>query len=170
MGSTLDPHRLGDHLDRMYRAAWAMCGTPHDAEDLVQETCVRLLARPRRIRGHDEVGYLLTALRNTHINRHRARARRPQTVDVADDFEVMDDSRAGRPEERVLEREVFGWVSALPDELGAAIVAVDVVGLSGPEAARSLGITERELLHRLGRARISIAGRLAASATPGVSR
>jgi hypothetical protein len=23
----LDPERLGDHLDRLYRAAWALCGS-----------------------------------------------------------------------------------------------------------------------------------------------
>jgi RNA polymerase sigma-70 factor (ECF subfamily) len=33
----LDPHRLGDHVDRLYRAAMALCGDPHDAEDLVQD-------------------------------------------------------------------------------------------------------------------------------------
>ncbi len=46
MGRTLDPARLGDHLDRLYRAAWALSGSREDAEDLVQETYARLLARP----------------------------------------------------------------------------------------------------------------------------
>ena len=34
----LDPDRLPDHIDRLYRAASAMCGSRYDAEDLVQET------------------------------------------------------------------------------------------------------------------------------------
>jgi RNA polymerase sigma-70 factor (ECF subfamily) len=34
----LDPQSLGDHLDRLYRAAWALCGSREDAEDLVQDT------------------------------------------------------------------------------------------------------------------------------------
>jgi len=38
---TLDAERLGAHVDHLHRAAWAMCGDPHDAEDLVQETFAR---------------------------------------------------------------------------------------------------------------------------------
>ena len=61
MERTLDPARLGDHLDRLYRAAWALCGSREDAEDLVQETYARLLARPRWLRNEDDLGYLLRA-------------------------------------------------------------------------------------------------------------
>ena len=67
MERTLDPARLGDHLDRLYRAAWALCGSREDAEDLVQETYARLLARPRLLRNEDDLGYLLRALRNTFL-------------------------------------------------------------------------------------------------------
>jgi hypothetical protein len=34
----LEPARLPDHIGALYRAAFAMRGSPHDAEDLVQET------------------------------------------------------------------------------------------------------------------------------------
>ena len=47
MQRRLDPARLGDHLDRLYRAAWALSGRPEDAEDLVQETYAREHARIR---------------------------------------------------------------------------------------------------------------------------
>ena len=75
----LDPDDLGDHLDRLYRAAWALCGDRHDAEDLVQETYAGVLARPRWLRGEDDLGYLLRALRNTHAGRLRTASRRPRT-------------------------------------------------------------------------------------------
>ena len=75
MERPLDPDRLGDHLDRLYRAAWALSGSREDAEDLVQETYVRLLARPRLLRKEDDLGYLLRALRNcigcNTVNPHR---------------------------------------------------------------------------------------------------
>ncbi len=48
-----------------------MCGNPHDGEDLVQETYAKVLSRPRFIRHDDDLGYLLRALRNTHISRLR---------------------------------------------------------------------------------------------------
>ena len=69
---------LGDHLDRLYRAAWAMTGAREDAEDLVQETYERVLRRPREIaREEDALPYLLGVLRNTWVDTVRSRARRP---------------------------------------------------------------------------------------------
>ena len=76
MERTLDPARLGDHLDRLYRAAWALSGSREDAEDLVQETYARVLARPRFLRNEDDLGYLLRALRNTFLNQKRTESRR----------------------------------------------------------------------------------------------
>src|SRR5689334_19799437 len=50
MARRLDTATLGDHLDRLYRAAWALTGSREDAEDLVQDTYARVLARPRFLR------------------------------------------------------------------------------------------------------------------------
>src|ERR1044072_7387421 len=63
MAPLLDPDRLGDHIDRLYRAAWALSGSREDAEDLVQETYARVLSRPRLLRREDDLGYLLRAPR-----------------------------------------------------------------------------------------------------------
>ena len=43
----LDPARIEGHRARLYRAAYALCGTREDAEDLVQDTFERVLRRPR---------------------------------------------------------------------------------------------------------------------------
>src|SRR5690348_14495281 len=86
MERTLDPARLGDHLDRLYRAAWALCGSREEAEDLVQETYARVLARPRVLRNSDDLGYLLRALRNTFFNRRRAEGRRVRPAPLPDDL------------------------------------------------------------------------------------
>jgi DNA-directed RNA polymerase specialized sigma24 family protein len=71
MAKPLDTTRLGDHLDKLYRAAWALSGSREDAEDLVQETYARVLKRPRLIRYGDDLGYLLRALRNTFLTQKR---------------------------------------------------------------------------------------------------
>ena len=55
----LDPDRVAEHLPRLYRAARAWTRSREEAEDLVQETYARVLARPRRLRNADELGYLL---------------------------------------------------------------------------------------------------------------
>jgi hypothetical protein len=45
---TLDPARLGDHLDRLYRAAWALCGSREDPEDLESRVADCREYRPAR--------------------------------------------------------------------------------------------------------------------------
>src|SRR5258708_37218909 len=78
----LDPEVLGDHLDRLYRAAWALCGRREDAEDLVQETYARVLAKPRFLRRDDDLGYLLRVMHNVFVSGLRSARSRPQTVEL----------------------------------------------------------------------------------------
>src|SRR5260370_36167099 len=63
----LDP-TLGDDLDRLFRAAWALCRSPEDAEDLVKGPYARVLARPRVLRNDDDLGYLLCALLDSFVS------------------------------------------------------------------------------------------------------
>jgi RNA polymerase sigma-70 factor (ECF subfamily) len=147
------PERLPDHLDRLYRAARALCGSPHDAEDLVQETCVRVLARPRLLRGGEELPYLLRVLRNTYLTSLRSAGRRPRTVaHPVDETEVLW-SPSAEPETAVAQRELLDAVAALPYDFRCALVAIDIVGLSYREAARALGTNQGPLTSRLFRAR-----------------
>jgi RNA polymerase sigma-70 factor, ECF subfamily len=81
-GRLLEAERLPDHADRLFRAAYALCGSSHDAEDLVQETYARVLRRPRFIRRDADLAYLLRALRNTWIAMRRAKDARAQTVEL----------------------------------------------------------------------------------------
>src|SRR4051795_11085228 len=84
----LDPNRVVDHLPRLYRAARAWTDSREEAEDLVQETCARVLARPRLLRGEGELAYLLRALRNTLVSQRRAAGRRPATTPLDDELTV----------------------------------------------------------------------------------
>lgn len=151
----LDPDRAAEHLPSLYRAARAWTRSREEAEDLVQETYTRVLARPRLLRNEDELGYLLRSLRNTLISMHRARSRRPVTT------ELVDELAAGRasddPAEAVEISRVYSAIAELPDEFRDAIVAVDVTGLSYPEAARALCVPEGTLTSRLFRARDRVA-------------
>lgn len=143
----------------MYRAAWALCGSREDAEDLVQDTFARVLARPRMIRG-DERGYLLQALRNTFYTRLRTASRRPRTTVLAGDAEPAD-PRSPSPERMAQHHEILDAVAQLPEDFRLAIVAVDIVGLSYGEAARALGTREATITTRLYRARQRIARQFA---------
>jgi len=157
---TLDPTRLGDYLDRLYRTAWALCGSREDAEDLVQETYARVLARPRLLRHEDDLGYLLRALRNTFLNQKRTESRRLRPGPLPDQLDLVADPQAVRPESVLDAADLYAAIAALPGNSRDVLVAVDVAGLSYKEAARALHIREGTVMSRLYRARQQVVRRI----------
>lgn len=160
-GHQLDPEGLGDHLDRLYRAAWSLCGSREEAEDLVQETYAKVLLKPRFVHSEGDLGYLLRVLRNTFVSGRRAAARRPVTTALPDDLSLVEDRSAPRPEAHLDATELYAAISALPEAFRDALIAVDVVGLSYREAARALRVREATLTTRVHRARQRVAKALA---------
>jgi RNA polymerase sigma-70 factor (ECF subfamily) len=154
---TLDPEALGDHLDRLFRAAWALSGSREDAEDLVQDTYERVLRRPRFVRRDDDLAYLYRTLRNTYFNARRTASRRPQVAAELDDVQAASTRRDSDPELAAESNLVFEAVAALPDAMREVLVAVDLVGLSYAEAGKALGVHENTVPTRLARARVKVA-------------
>ena len=165
----LDPEALGDHIDRLYRAAWGLCGSREEAEDLVQETFERILRRPRLLRSDDDLGYLLRVLRNTFFSLRRAAGRRPQTTPLPDDLDLIEDQTAPAAESRIESAELYTAISRLPDDFRDALVAIDVAGLSYREAARALKVREATITTRLHRARQRVAADLVSEGPPSQS-
>jgi len=159
-GHQLDPESLGNHVDRLYRAAWSLCGSREEAEDLVQETFARVLSKPRFLRNDDDIGYLLSVLRNTFISGRRAAARRPVGAPLPDDMSTFEDPAAASPEAHIEVTELYAAISALPEQFRDALIAVDVVGLSYREAAGALKVREATLTTRVYRARQRLADEL----------
>jgi RNA polymerase sigma-70 factor (ECF subfamily) len=156
----LDPERLGDHLDRLYRAAIGLCGSAADADDLVQETYLQVLRKPRLLRSQDDLGYLMQVLRNTFYSRHRAEGRRPRTSELPDDLGPAEGRGGPTPEDVVASREVVRAVAALPEPFRETVAAVDLAGLSYKEAARALGTNQGTIMSRLYRGREQVADAL----------
>jgi RNA polymerase sigma-70 factor (ECF subfamily) len=153
----LDANRLGDHLDRLYRAALGMTGSPADAEDLVQDVCVRVLAKPRLVSNGDDLGYLLRVLRNTFISNRRALARRPSTATAPEDLERFEGGHAD-PERAFEARQLYARIAELPEHQRDVLVAVDLLGLSYKEAAATMDVPTGTIMSRLFRARQALAG------------
>ncbi len=153
----------------LYSAALRMTRNPTEAEDLVQETAARVLAKPRRLHGQDELAYLVRALRNTFLLTRRTRSRRPQEVVTLEQVEPAERRGTGLPEAALEARELFAAIAALPDDFRHAIVAVDVAGLSYREAADLLGTREATIATRVYRGRERVAQALAPS-EPGGAR
>jgi RNA polymerase sigma-70 factor (ECF subfamily) len=165
-GHLLDPAGLGDHIDRLFRAAWALSGSREDAEDLVQETFARVLARPRLVHSDDDLGYLLRVLRNTFLTSRRTASRRPQTVALPDDVEYADRRTGGSAEAALEASETFAVIAQLPEKFRDALVAVDVIGLSYREAAIALRTREATITSRLFRARQQVARQIKNESSP----
>ncbi len=153
----LDPNRLGDHLDRLYRAAWALTGSREDAEDLVQDTFAKILARPRFLRGEEDLWYLLRTLKNVFLSQRRTLAARSISVELDEEISPIEAPPSVQPEQAVETREVYAAISELPDGLREALIAIDIVGLSYEEAAKSLKVRQGTITSRLFRARARVA-------------
>jgi RNA polymerase sigma-70 factor, ECF subfamily len=153
----LDPQSLTQHLDGLYRAAWALCGSREDAEDLVQETCARVLARPRFVRADSDRAYLMSVLRNTFYTAGRVASRRPKVTTTLDEIQAPEPRNSVQPDAALEVKELYALIAELPDEFRLALVAVDVLGLSYAEAGRALGVREATITTRLFRARQRVA-------------
>jgi RNA polymerase sigma-70 factor (ECF subfamily) len=147
----LDPNRLSGYIDPLYRAAWALCGSRHDAEDLVQETFAQVLQRPRWIRNQNEISYLMRALRNTYASRYRAASARAATCELFEDDAVTDDDGSFSA------REIMEAIASAPPRYRDALIAIDVLGLSYREAGKSLRTRETTITTRLHRGRQHVA-------------
>jgi RNA polymerase sigma-70 factor (ECF subfamily) len=156
----LDPEALGAHLGPLLRTASTLCDSRESAEDLVQDTVARVLARPRLLPGGNERAYLMRALRNTFLTSRRTAARRPRLATTLEWLDPADRRTGARPEEALIAGQVFPAIAQLPESFRLALVAVDIAGLSYREAARVLGAPEATITTRLYRARQRVAREL----------
>jgi RNA polymerase sigma-70 factor, ECF subfamily len=148
----LDPEVLYRYVDQLYRAAWGLCGSRHDAEDLVQETFLNVLKRPRVLREGNEIGYLLRALRNTYSSGYRSSAHR------RGDRALTEDDVTPHHDDGFETREIMEAIASAPAVYRDAVVAVDLIGLTYREAARALRTRESTITTRLHRGRQHVAG------------
>jgi RNA polymerase sigma-70 factor (ECF subfamily) len=158
MHMELRAEALAEHRDRLYRAARAISGSHHDAEDLVQETFARVLSRQRRIDcGAATLPYLMRALRNTYVSWLRSGSRRALTAPLDDDDARLNACARASPGVALAAREVFRAIAALPRGQRDVVVAVDFVGLSYAEAAAALAVPVGTIMSRLHRGRMHVA-------------
>ncbi len=146
-------------VDVMLRVARSLTRNHADAEDLVQDSLIRAYKAIDRFDGRHPRAWLLTILRNTHINRNRRR--RPELLRDPDTqlervTQSPADDEASRPDRFVdlqFDAELDDALGSLSEPFAAVIELVDVDGLSYAEAAEAMGIPVGTVMSRLHRAR-----------------
>lgn len=153
------------HRDRLWSVALRTTSDPEEAADALQDAMVNAFRAADRFRGDAAVGtWLHRIVVNACIDRMRRGASRP-TVRYPDEQSpgwqraVRDpaDMAESRDLRIVLDRALAG----LPPEQRAAVVAVDVGGLSVQEAAQALGVPPGTVKSRCARGRARLAAVLA---------
>src|SRR3954471_7819669 len=156
----LNPEIAAEHRARLLDVALSLCGSRPLAEDLVQETCARVLAKPRALHEGAVFPYLVRALRNVAKDHWRTEQRRPQVISELDpeDPSLRHDRD---PQHDVIAAEVYTHVNRLAPEFREVVAAVDMFGLSYAQAARTLRIPQGTVMSRLSRGRGQLACALA---------
>ena len=163
---------IGPYRRPLYSTAVRLTTNASDAEDLLQETYLRAYRSYGTFRpGTNLKAWLFRILTNAHINRYRARERRPEETaldDLEDGFVEVGSASAsphGRSaEDEMLDglsmSEVLAAVGELPDAYGEAVVLADVEGFSYREIADRLGVPIGTVMSRLHRGRQALRRKL----------
>lgn len=143
------------------------------AEDLLEETWLRLVARATRLRPDTRLGpWLFTVARNLHVSYRRSRMLEdshaaglmglwPSASWLPSPFESTAASETGQ--------RIEAAVAALPVMYREALLLVVIEGLRPAEAAAVCGITAEAMRQRLSRARALLAERLDDSEWPALA-
>ncbi len=159
--------------DRLYNFLARLSNRRDVAEDLLEETWLRLVVHARRLQPDTRLGaWLFTVARHLHASYCRSR--------------LLEDSHAasliglwpyGRPEPSPLQevemqeahRRVATVLASLPLAYREALLLVSVEGLRHAEAAEICGVTPEAMRQRLSRARAIFARRLASANVTGLT-
>jgi RNA polymerase sigma factor (sigma-70 family) len=144
------------HFDAAFNLARWLTRNDQDAEDIVQESCVRALKYFAGYHGGDAKAWLLTIVRNacyTHLRRHRAH----EAMLPFDDELLNLVSDAYNPETIFLKSvdtdAIYRALETLPVEFREVIILREMEGLSYKEIAEVAEIPVGTVMSRLARAR-----------------
>jgi RNA polymerase sigma-70 factor (ECF subfamily) len=146
------------YMQALFNTALRLTGTPPDAADLVQETFLRAYRTFENFQpGTNAKAWLFKILYSIHVNRYHHAWRRPPTVsldELEERFHLTLEAPA-EPEgwEERWAPQVERALRTLNEEFRAAVILVDVEGLSYEEAAVAIGCPVGTLRSRLFRGR-----------------
>jgi len=141
------------HADRVYRLAYRLTGNQHDAEDLTQETFIRVFRSLQNYQPGTFEGWLHRITTNLFLDmvRRRQRIRMEALPDDYDRVPAGDPNPEQIYHDARLGPDLQAALDSLPPEFRAAVVLCDIEGLSYEEIGATLGVklgTVRSRIHR----------------------
>ncbi|WP_081907067.1 MULTISPECIES: RNA polymerase sigma factor SigE [Actinomycetes] len=154
-----------EHADRVYRLAYRLSGNQHDAEDLTQETFIRVFRSLSSYRAGTFEGWLHRITTNLFLDMVRRRNKIRMEA-LPEDYERVPGNDPN-PEQIFhdanLDPDLQTALDSLAPEFRAAVVLCDIEGLSYEEIATTLGVKLGTVRSRIHRGRQAIRDNLAAS-------
>ncbi|WP_082616093.1 RNA polymerase sigma factor [Massilia sp. Root418] len=141
------PHEA--ELRRMLRR---VCSGPAEIDDVVQETCYRILSMPSLDHVRDPKPFVFRAAKNIVLDRiKRDSVVQIETIANLDELDIAD--TAPSPERVVFARSELKWVIGLvanmPDRCKNVFRARRIHGLSQQETAETLGLSDGVVEHEM---------------------
>lgn len=142
-----------EHGDRVYRLAYRLAGNQHDAEDITQETFIRVFRSLDSFQPGSFEGWLHRITTNVFLDmvRRRQRIRMEALPDETDRIAGREPSPEAAYDAANLDPDLQEALDELLPEFRAALVLCDVEGLSYEEIGQTLGVklgTVRSRIHR----------------------
>jgi RNA polymerase sigma-70 factor (ECF subfamily) len=147
------------HLDAAYNLACWLLRDPHDAEDAVQDACLRAHRAFDRFRGSDARAWFFTIVRNVCYSRLRQRRREPEEVAFEDDLHgsAHDSAEANALAWREVKSDLLRQaLERLAPEYREVIVLHELEGLAYREIATVAEVPIGTVMSRLARARAKL--------------
>jgi RNA polymerase sigma-70 factor (ECF subfamily) len=140
------------HLDAAYNLARWLAGNDHDAEDIVQEACVRAFRFSSGFRGGNSRSWLLAIVRNMAYS--WLKKNRSHTLVSVDDEELAEIEDPVAPAFDKADAHVLrAALEELPAEFREALVLRELEGFSYKEIAEVADVPVGTVMSRIARAR-----------------
>jgi RNA polymerase sigma-70 factor (ECF subfamily) len=151
---------LREYVDGLYSYAFVLSRDPTEAEDLVQETCLRAVRGMGKLRPDSNArSWLFTILRNVWFNQLRHRRTTPEIVELDLDgdgtYRAVDTGKDPQAIyiSNIVEEQVRTAIQRLPVEFREIIILREYEELSYQEIAAVLECPLGTVMSRLARAR-----------------
>ena len=155
------------HLEQAYNLARWLLRDPVEAEDIVQQSCIRAYKAFARYRGESPAGWLLTIVRNTSYNYLKQKKKHQNLVSFDEAIHTHDEDSDVNPCHISLDPEQLNEISAqqslvrtamnkLSAEYCETIYLREIAGYSYKEIASIIELPIGTVMSRLSRARCQL--------------